>query len=377
MGWKLTQGKLAAVCAMGAAFMLSGCGKNFFQAVNNNPGGTGSTSYVYVTNVSSTGSGGTISAYSISSGVLSSLSGSPYTLTATPTSIAVAPNDKFLYLGTSLGVFLYTINSDGTLTEGNNNTIVYLGPTQTQAVAVDSTSSWLIVANQNSKELDALAVSPTTGIPPSSTPVSVQLDAATPARIRFAPANNNVFVSLGAGGTDAISFSPTGSKTFGTPVQIALLNGSSSAKDVAVDTTSAYLFIAEATTNKLRVISLSNLSKDVADYSTGNNPTAILPDASGGYVYVANSSDNTISGFSNNAGTLTALADSPFATAKAPVGLVEDPSKSFILSAGFGTNPNLWIYSFDTVTAGTLDVKSTTSTASVDPSLANAIAMTH
>ncbi len=364
------------VFALGATAMLSGC-KSFFTAVNNNPGGTGTSSYVYVTNLGSGGSGGTLTAYTLTSGVLAQISGSPITLPSTPTSIVVAPNNAFLYVGTSLGTYLYTIGSGGALTQGNGNTIVYLGPSQPKSMVIDSTSSWLVIANKGSNELDALPISPTTGIPTSTTPVFVTLDAATPQQLAFAPANNNILVALGAGGTDALSFSATGKTTLGKPVPIALHAGSAAANTVAFDTTSAYLFIGETASNLLRVVALSDLSKEVASYSTGNGPAAILPDAKGAYVYVANSADNSISGFSFSSGALTVLSASPFATAKGPVGLVEDSSKSFLMSAGFGVNPNLWLYSFDSTTGGTLDVKTTTSTATVDPSLANAIAVSH
>jgi len=74
---------------------------------------------------------------------------------------------------------------------------------------------------------------------------------------------------------------------------------------------------------------------------------------------------------------LTELDGSPFATAKAPIGLVEDSSKTYIFSAGFGANPNLFEYTFDATVPGTLDVKTSTSTTSTSPSNSNGIAVTH
>src|ERR1700744_4994917 len=111
---------MAAVLGTASITVLSGCGKDFFQAQNNS-GGTGSSTFAYISN-----SGGTLSEYSLSSGALAALSGSPASLSLAPTCIAVSPNDAFVYVGTADGVFLYTINSDGTLTEGNDDTIIYL-----------------------------------------------------------------------------------------------------------------------------------------------------------------------------------------------------------------------------------------------------------
>jgi DNA-binding beta-propeller fold protein YncE len=291
----------------------------------------------------------------------------------------VAPNDAFLFVGTQLGVFVFTINSDGTLTEGNSNTIVYQGPTYPISMAVDSTSSWLIIANHNSAELDALPLTSTTGVPTTPTPASISLSATTPVQLAIAPANNNIFVAMGSNGTDALSFTSTSTgNPLGKPVVINPLKVASSANTVAVDTTSAYLFIGESNAaSSLRLIAISNLAVDVADYAVGNGPVSILPEASGSYVYVANSTDGTISGFAFSAGALSVLSGSPFATEKLPVALVEDSSKTYLMDVGFGANPNLWMYSLDATSLGALDVKTTTSTATVSPSLANAIAATH
>jgi len=366
------------------SLLLSGC-SDFFRAVNNNPSG-GTSTFLYTTNVDGSGSGGTITEYSLTSGALATLSGSPISLSATPTSIAVAPNNKFLFVGTSLGVFLYTIGTDGTLTQGNNNTIVYLGPTSTQALTVDSTSSWLIIANKNSTELDALPIDPTTGVPTSNTPATAVLSDNTPQQLVIAPANDYIFVALGANGTDAFTFSTTGSKPFATRTHKTLLSAvsgghaaSTSANTVGVDTKSTYLFIGESGSNQLRQIAIADITQDgdAADYAVGKDPSAILADFTNTYVYVANKTDNTISGFTLNAGSLTALDGSPFATAKAPLALAEDSSKTYIFAAGFGANPNLWEYYFDTTVPGNLDVKNTTSTASTSPSYSNAIAATH
>ncbi len=363
---------------MMTSLILTGCGNEFFLPVNNTTTAAGSTTYAYVVNVSNTGSGGTLSEYSLTSGVVAALSGSPVTLPATPTSIVVSPNNLFVYVGTSVGVLMYTINTDGTLTQGNNGTVIYQGPSQPQSLAVDATSSWLIVANKNSTELDALAISPLSGLAQTGTPVSATLDAASPVQVAMAPANDNVFIALGSGGTDAISFSALAASPWGiAPFHINLAANSTAANAVAVDPSSTYLFIGEAPSNLLRKFAISNLSAAQNTYSAGQSPTAILSDPTGQYVYVTDFSSNTLTGFSLNAGTLTTLTDSPFATAKSPIAIAEDSTKSYVVVAGFGNNPDLWVYSYDPTSAGTLDVATTLSTAATDPSYAIALALTH
>jgi 6-phosphogluconolactonase len=384
--------RLVAVLGLGAATLLTGCSNAFFTAVNNSggAGGTGGTSYVYVTNA-----GGTLTEYSLTSGVLAQLSGSPISLPLAPTAIAIAPNNEFVFIGTSTGVFLYTINSDGTLTEGNADNVVYLNqnlspagtPLVVSSMAVDATSSWLIIAYQDSTELDALPIDPTTGLPTSTGAFTATLTFGTLApQIAMAPANNNIFVALGSGGTEAIGFNPTSTTNgpFGTGVSIHLKTANTSDTAVAVDPTSAYLYITEASlattpgAGSLRLIKISNLGADLADYPTGIGPSAVLADLSGAYVYVTNSVDDTISGFSfsTTTQTLTSLGD-PFPTEKSPVALAEDNSKSYIIDIGNAANPNLWLYSFDASSLGTLDVGSTTSTTSTSPSDSNGIAVSH
>src|ERR1700761_7685388 len=104
--------RLPAMIGIAGLTLLSGCSNDFFQAVNNSGGTTGSATYAYVTNA-----GGTLAEYSLTSGALAALSGSPATLPVAPTCIAMSPNNEFVYIGTADGVFLYTVNSDGTLTE--------------------------------------------------------------------------------------------------------------------------------------------------------------------------------------------------------------------------------------------------------------------
>jgi len=335
-----------------------------------------------------TNAGGTLAEYSLASGVLTALSGSPVSLPLAPTCIAVAPNNAFLYVGTATGVFLYTVGSGGALTEGNNNTVVYLNQSglQVQSMVVDATSSWLIMSYQNSTEIDALPVSATTGLAAGTQAYTASSTFGTLApELTISPANNNVFVALGSGGTNAFGFnasSTSSSGPWGTRVSIPLQKSNTSDTAVAVDPTSTYLYVTEADLSKtpgagqLRVIKIANLSTDLGDYATGIGPSAILPDATGAYVYVANKSDSTLSGFTVNttSQTLTALG-STIPTGNAPIALAEDASKTYIFAVGNGSNPNLWMYAFDSAADGSLDVKTSTSTLSTSPSQGNGIGL--
>jgi 6-phosphogluconolactonase len=385
---------LAAALTLGAMIALSGCG-GFFTAQNNNPTG-GSSGYVYVTNA-----GGTMAEYSLSSGVLTGLSGSPISISVPPTSVVAAPNNAFLYVGTTTGIFMYTINSDGTLTEGNNDTVIFLNQNlatgtstlaSVKSMVVDATSSWLIIAYQGSDEIDALSIDPTTGLANSTQafPATATYNNDPNPQLAISPANNQVFVALGTGGTNAFGFNANATGTTspwagGNRVAIALAPTSVSANAVAVDSSSKYLFVAESASSTtspagmVRVISTASpANPDLDDETTGVSPSAVLADLTGAYVYVTNGTDGTISGFSLNTTTqkLTSLGTAT-PSEQSPVALVEDSSKSYVIDVGNGNNPNLWLYSFDASSAGVLDVGSTRSTSSTNPSVATGIAATH
>jgi 6-phosphogluconolactonase len=369
---------------------LTGC-SGFFQAVISNPTGNGVTSFAYIIH-----SGGTLAEYSLSSGVLAPLTGSPVTLPVTPTAIAVSPNNAFVYIGTGTGVFLYTINSDGTLTEGNSNTIIYLNTAIAtpviRSMVVDSTSSWLIIAYQASTEVDAVPIDPTSGLPTTASAFIVNTSAATPSpSLAIAPANNLVIATLGAGGTDILSFNPKASASpWDKVTPIPTLSTNSADTAASIDPASAYLFVAEAnnaTAKSAGSVRMFNITTGAeltgSPYAVGVNPQAVLADLSGAFVYVANQADGTISGFSldktsqtlSNLGSSSTATDFP--TGASPIALVEDHSKAYIMAVGSGVNPDLWLYNFDSTTNnGTLDVKTTTSTSSTSPALANGIAVT-
>jgi 6-phosphogluconolactonase len=383
-----SKGMAALSAALIAMLSLTGC-SGFFTAITSGGGTTpGSATNVYVA-----GTGSTLTEYSLTTGVLAQLSGSPVTLTVPPTAVAIAPNNLSVYVGTSTGIFLYTVGTGGVVTEGNADNVLYLPPTAltVQSMVVDATSSWLIISYQNSTEIDALPLSATTGINTAVAPFTIDTPTNTvPLQLAMSPANTNVFAALGPAGAYAIGFNPaaTTASPFGSAIPIPLHAGDASDTAVAVDPTSAFLFITEASTLansppagivRMKAIATLTTIADLSDAKTGVGPTAVLPDLTGAYVYVANGADGTISGFNLSATAQTLTAMSPtatFPTAAAPIALVEDATKSYIMALGGGASPNLWVYSFDATNLGALDIGSTTGAGVSTTSIANGIAVT-
>lgn len=341
-----------------------------------------------------------IAAYSISSGTLEKVSGSPYTLAATPYCIAVAPGGGFLYVGTVNGVYLYTIGSGGVLTAGNSGGTI----SSDIPAAIQVSGSWLVDAfvpnsTASSVQIDAIPINATTGLyagsggaPPSQT--FNNLTNVAVKQMVISLDGDNVFVALSGAGTLVVPFTASNSNPLGSTARtIGVLNSGGAALSVAVDPTERLFYIGETLANSsansggLRVFNYSSLSGTLTQASGspiasgGLAPNAILPIASGEYVYVANGQGNTGSGniawfpISASGTSYTVTAGSDIAGGIQPIGLAEDSDDNFVLAVSTGGStssgdPDLEAF---TMSSGTLTA-AITSTTGTDPVGAIAIA---
>lgn len=376
--------------------LLSGC-KNFWN-VPQNPGCTTnctpsvSSGVFYVLN--SNAGQLEIAGYSIVKSELTALAGSPYPLPSGPYAIAIAPNQSFLYVSTQSGIYLYNIGTGGALTLASTTPIV----TDFAAVSlkVDATNSWLLEAS-GSGYLYAIPISSSTG-KTTGTVKQLPLAGITPRQLTISPDNLYVMVALGGTGTEVIPFSA--SKTDPLPAAASALiapkGPGGAALSVAVDPASQLLLIGEAlgaslssNTGVLRAFTYASLSGTPVEVqgspypSGGLTPVSLLPSASGGYIYVANSTvsnsaTGNIAGFlispSASSYSLTSLGGSASA-GTTPADLAEDSTGSVVLLVNSGGGPDLNVYTFDTATHGKLDSALTFATGT-DPVGARAIAAT-
>lgn len=371
--------------------LISGC-SGFWDAPatsGNGSGGTSNSSSVfYVLNQQTK----QIVGYTIASGSLATVNGSPYTLSSAPYSIAVDPTGNFLYVGTATGIFLYSIGSSGRLTLSNNANVISQDIATT--MKVDSTGQWLLEAGPNLAELLAIRINPSTGVPLSTTEQFTLLPAATVEQITISPDNAHVFVALGSSGTQDVTFAAGQVTPFGSTFNIPTLKAAGAALSVAVDPTNRLLYIGEtaalsSSTNAggLRVLDYNTLTElSGSPFATGGlSPFVILPlpygTNKGNYVYVANrnvsgSSTGLISGFivtaSGSTISLTGMS-STAAAGVAPVGMVQESTGNYLLVINFGGNPDLQAFTFDSATAGKLN-SALTSATGIDPVQASAIA---
>jgi DNA-binding beta-propeller fold protein YncE len=102
----------------------------------------------------------------------------------------------------------------------------------------------------------------------------------------------------------------------------------------------------------------------------GTGPHAILPDPTGKYVYVASGQTlavGAITGYSVTPSALTQIGSGTVATGTQPYGLAEDSTGSFVLAVNNQGSVPLSAYTFDSTTAGQLDVASVTGSLTSNP----------
>jgi 6-phosphogluconolactonase (cycloisomerase 2 family) len=376
---------------------LSGCG-GFFVPQTSSGGTTNTGDYLYVANSNNTFFAGFGVA---STGALSVLSGSPYNNSVAAQSLAVNPANTFLYAGTTAGIFVYGINSNGSITVQNDGSVSADDIVAT-AMQVDSTGNYLLaVGISTAQQVQAIGIytidtstgllTAVTGSPlalytgSTSTPTVV-----APTGLFITPNNAYVYASLGSLGVQVLTLGSGGALAAGaTPTLLAPLSTSTSPVDheTASDPNSDFLFVAETNTG-LRVFSIgaggSLTEVSGSPYAVGTGPRAVSLDATGSYVYVANYGSNNISAFTLTAasGKLTAVAGSPFSSGGLqPIGIVNDNSKQFVAvinsgSNGSGGDSDLQLFKFDATTDGKLDPVATATTGT-DPTLPISIAATH
>jgi 6-phosphogluconolactonase len=376
---------------------LSGCG-GFFVPQTSSGGTTNTGDYLYVANGSDTFFAGFGVA---SSGALSVLSGSPYNNSVAAQSLAVNPANTFLYAGTTAGIFVYSINSNGSITVQNDGSVAAQDLVAT-AMQVDSTGNYLLAVGistaQQVQAIGIYTIDTSTGLltPVAGSPLALYTGNAStptvvaPSGLLITPNNSYVYASLGALGVQVLTLGSGGALSAGaTPTLLAPFSKSTSPSDQgsASDPNSAFLFVAEINTG-LRVFSIGSggsLSEvSGSPYAVGTGPTAVDLDSTGSYVYVANKGSNNISAFTLTAasGKLTAVAGSPFSSGgQQPIGIVNDNSKAFVAvinsgNNGSGGNSDLQLFKFDATTDGKLDPVATATTGT-DPTNPVAIAATH
>ena len=358
---------------------LTGCG-GFFVPPNGGGGGGGGTTTgrVYVANAK-TATTSTISAFTIGTGTLTAVSGSPWTLNYIPVALTISPNNAYLYVAGSSSINVYAINSNGSLTAANGGAVVSVA-----SLDISPDGKWLFGLDLLTNALDEFQIDSTSGALALVNKVgySVPNNATlTPQMVKVSPTGNLVFAALGNAG-DAVYTLNTTTGNFALSQQLPLGSTSTSDNALVADSTASYLYIARSGTNggvAVYTIGANGALNSIAGspFTAGSQPFSVILDTTGKYLYVANRSGGTISGYSIGTGSaLTALNGSPYTSGSQVNSLGVEKSGKYLLAGAGGGSPDLSMYSFDPATPGAL--KSATSVATdTDPAGVVAIAVTH
>ncbi len=352
---------------------LTGC-DGFFVPVN---GGTGTTgNYAYVANSATN----TVSGLAIGTGTLTNATGSPNAVGYPPAALVLTPNNGFLYVAGPGAIYVYTVGANGSLTGASGGAAVAIANVSSLDVSPDG--NWLFGLDTTSSVLDQYKINQSTGALSvvAATPYTVMNAVVVPKMVRVAPNGALIFIALGTGGDIVFTFNTSTGAVVSS--QQLSLGSTTSDNGFAINSTTTYLYIARSGANGgLAVYSIGTAGALNAvagsPFVAGTQPTSVVLDSTGTFVYVANRADGTISGYTIGTGSvLTPLAGSPYASGSLVTSLGRDNSGKYILAAAFGGAPDVSMYSFDSTIQGKLNL-ATSTPSGTDPASSVAIALTH
>jgi 6-phosphogluconolactonase len=382
---KVSVQRWVAIAVVSVLPVFTGC-SSFFPPLKDGGGSSGGTTsnLVYVANQATN----SIGAFAIGTGTLAAVNNSPVATTYKPLSMVVTPSNTLLYVGSSTGgIFVYFINSDGSLSTPSTGS--QPAGVVAPAMAVSPDGQWLIALDGTTQQLDIFQITASTGALTSVTaPATYSATSGTwqPSDVRVSPNGTLIFAALGTAGDAVFTFNTT---TGVATSSQALNTGNVATGDygLAINASTTYLYIARSGTNGgVAVFSIGSggslTSVTGSPFAAGSGTFSVALDSTGTYVYAANRTDGTISGYTIVPSatalglSLTPLSGSPYLSGSTVQSIGVDATNKYLLAAAVGGGPDLTMYSFDATVPGKLD--SATSVASgVDPAGAVALALTH
>jgi 6-phosphogluconolactonase len=318
--------------------------------------------FVYVANRGSNN----ISAFTVDAGngTLAAIAGSPFAAGNLPVALAVDPTGTYAYVvnQTDATISAFTIDrASGALVSVNGSP--FATGTSPTSVAIDPSSSFVYVTNGGANTVSAYAITAGSGALTALTG-SPFATGTLPDSVAVQPFDIGLVGVLVANESDGtVSVFSIDNNTSHNGALSA--NGSpfpagNSPRALTIDPSGQFIYLADATSN-----TLSGFSGSTADgvpasngsaitgspFATGSNPSSVAVDPLDNFVYVANQGSNNISAFALNAatGALTSIAGSPFAAGTQPSAVAVDPTGMFAYVANAGSD-TVSVYAIDATT---------------------------
>lgn len=373
----------SAIAVVSVLPVFAGCG-DFFPPINGGGSGGGTTSNrVYVANQAASSIGGFV----IGTGTLAAVNGSPLAPGYKPLSMAVTPNNSLLYVGAANGIFVYFINSDGSLTVPSTGS--QPAGVSAPALTISPDGQWLIALDGTTQQLDIFQINSSTGALTSlNPPATYSTNSGTwqPSDVRVSPDGTLIFAALGTAGDVVFTFNTTSGVAASSQ---GLATGDVATGDygLAVSVKTTYLYIARSGTNggvAVYSIGTGGALNPVtgSPFAAGSGTFSVALDKTGTYAYAANRTDGTVSGYTIVPGattaalSLTPLNGSPYTSGLGVQSIGIDSTNKYLLAVAVNGSPDLTMYSFDIAVPGKL-IPATSIATGVDPAGAVSLALTH
>ena len=301
---------LATTVSAGLVLGLSACSRDYVAA------------YVYATSTNgSNTTGANISAYAVDyqTGILTQIAGSPFTSNLQdPIASIASPSGKFLY---TIGgyqddkVQVSSIGTDGKLYGQKTVNITGTYPT---GGAIDSTSTFFYVTYQFQPNVSTNPTNP------------------GPGGLTYFPVNSD-----GSLGT-AVDVPLSGNDPVGVAVTVPVASAGNAVYVYVVEqlaNNSGVVLEYQRGTNGTLTPIIDPATNKTATIAAGVNPSSIISDPTGRFVYVADETSNQVIGYSLLPnGTLRALPTSPYTTGLRPVAMTIDPRGKYLYTSNFNSN---------------------------------------
>jgi hypothetical protein len=338
------------------------------------------TIYGYATN-STCGSNTYLNGYTLSGGALSAATGAPFNLTYIPQTAVITQANTFMYIASDSAtgsIYGYSIGTGGQISIlGGGSPLV---TENAVALEVSPDGRYLFSLNSSGFSIEQYTINTTTGLLSLAANYPVTSSSTiVPTALKFAPSGNFLVATLGTGGAEIFPYvvntaASTGSLDSTHAQAITPTSSSVGIYGAAIDASNnIYL----ALTGGVSVYSATSAGVPtlLKSYTGGNGGHQAVLNPAGTFLYVANFSDSTISGFSvASGGVLTALTGSPFNGPTNVISLGITSNGSNLLANGYNTTNGLQIFSIGSTGALTQSGSTGTAASTLIPAV---IAMTH
>jgi 6-phosphogluconolactonase (cycloisomerase 2 family) len=317
------------------------------------------------------------------SGTLTQIAGSPFPAGDGACALVIHPSGKFLYLANpgqnENDISLFSIASDGVLTEVLPRTSIGLQASLPQFMLIDPSGSFLYVANAGTNNISVFSIDSGTGaLTAVGAPISISVQALN---MQMTPSGNFLYVTAPGGPPENLGLIIGFSVTAGTLTQVSLTStDGANPNGLAIDPSGKYLYAANtaATSSTISIFAIGT-SGTLSPVSGSplnagyTNPVALILDPAGTYLYVANQGSSNVAVFSisSSTGLPTALTTTTttgaFSTEASPSFLAIDASGKYLFVGNQGTSAGIQVFE---ISSGNLTTLPTYSVGNTPTSIA-------